>query len=312
MKRRFSLWSLAIALVIASAIFAPGMSPPVYTDKITGPASSTDNAIVRYDGTTGKLAQDSPYSTIADDGTAVFDTSSRIVDTLLFTMSNNSVPLFGVLAASGFGAIANLVGDATDKDAFYLATPVDATGAAGALYGIIGTGAITIELDMGANAAKIENTYPAPLLIDNQGGLIQVESARNILLDMPDAAGVRKVSFRDSTDTQVATVDSNGNIVKDGALFLNPTTQTTTPYLATANDDVILMNVAGVSVVNLPTAAGINGRVYIIKRLSGVGANTVTIIPNGIETIDGVASKSLFTVNESLRIMSDGTNWLVI
>jgi hypothetical protein len=42
---------------------------------VVGPASSTDNAIVRFDGTTGKLVQDSAI-TIADDGTTVLSTNS--------------------------------------------------------------------------------------------------------------------------------------------------------------------------------------------------------------------------------------------
>lgn len=36
---------------------------------VVGPSSSTDNALVRYDGTTGKLIQDNTSWTLADDGT---------------------------------------------------------------------------------------------------------------------------------------------------------------------------------------------------------------------------------------------------
>lgn len=35
---------------------------------VVGPASATDKAIARYDGTTGKLIQDSPYSIVQDGG----------------------------------------------------------------------------------------------------------------------------------------------------------------------------------------------------------------------------------------------------
>ena len=42
---------------------------------VVGPASATDNAIARFDGTTGKLIQNSAV-TIADDGTTVISTSS--------------------------------------------------------------------------------------------------------------------------------------------------------------------------------------------------------------------------------------------
>lgn len=42
---------------------------------VVGPASATDNAIVRFDGTTGKLIQDS-FVTIADDGTTIISVNS--------------------------------------------------------------------------------------------------------------------------------------------------------------------------------------------------------------------------------------------
>jgi hypothetical protein len=45
------------------------------TGDVVGPASSTDNAIVRFDGTTGKLVQNSAV-TIADDGATVIDSNS--------------------------------------------------------------------------------------------------------------------------------------------------------------------------------------------------------------------------------------------
>jgi hypothetical protein len=39
---------------------------------LVGPASSTDNAFTRFDGTTGKLVQNSTSATLSDDGTAFF------------------------------------------------------------------------------------------------------------------------------------------------------------------------------------------------------------------------------------------------
>ncbi len=50
------------------------------SDLVKGPASSTDNAITRFDGTTGKLVQDSP-ATLDDDGNiaGLKDTSTKTV-----------------------------------------------------------------------------------------------------------------------------------------------------------------------------------------------------------------------------------------
>jgi len=42
---------------------------------VVGPASSTDNAIARFDGTTGKLVQNSQYAIVDDNGAATFGDS---------------------------------------------------------------------------------------------------------------------------------------------------------------------------------------------------------------------------------------------
>jgi hypothetical protein len=94
--------------------------------------------------------------------------------------------------------------------------------------------------------------------------------------------------------------------------FRNYNARIATPYTAAASDDVITMNVAGASVVNLPTAVGIAGKVYCIKRLSAAGPNAVAVTPNGLETIDGAASVSLNAFGQSVSILSDGANWLIL
>ena len=48
------------------------LSVPVNPNVVSGPASATDNALVRFDGTTGKLIQNSTAATIDDSGNADF------------------------------------------------------------------------------------------------------------------------------------------------------------------------------------------------------------------------------------------------
>jgi hypothetical protein len=59
--------------------------------------------------------------------------------------------------------------------------------------------------------------------------------------------------------------------------------------------------------VSLPTASGISGQEYIIKN-SGTG--TITVDPDGAQTIDGAATVTL-TQWESVTIVSTGTNWII-
>lgn len=79
-----------------------------------------------------------------------------------------------------------------------------------------------------------------------------------------------------------------------------------------ALETVIPCNAAGGAfAINLPTAVGIKGRVYIIKKVDATG-NAVNVTPNGAETIDGAAPYVLNVQWQVVRIISDGANWLVI
>jgi hypothetical protein len=75
-------------------------------------------------------------------------------------------------------------------------------------------------------------------------------------------------------------------------------------------DDVyqIINCTANTFTVTLPTAIGIGGREYTIKNS---GSGVITVDGDGAETIDGSATRTL-NQYDSLTIVSDGTNWIVI
>lgn len=77
-------------------------------------------------------------------------------------------------------------------------------------------------------------------------------------------------------------------------------------------DDVILADAtAGPLTATLPDPTLTTGRVFTVKKID-VTVNTVTISPFAAETIDGMASASTSSPNESIRFLSDGTDWWVI
>jgi hypothetical protein len=84
------------------------------------------------------------------------------------------------------------------------------------------------------------------------------------------------------------------------------TAQTTT-YTALASDYVIHCT-SGTFTVNLPTAVGVQGKVYIVKNS---GSGLITIDPNGTQTIDGALTYKIGG-NESLKLMSTGANWITL
>lgn len=93
-------------------------------------------------------------------------------------------------------------------------------------------------------------------------------------------------------------------------------TVTATPYTATLGDYMIVVNINGASVVNLPTASAANaGRVYIVKQVASASAavtvKTVTSTIDGTAGATGVLVKAA-NANGALQFLSDGTNYLIV
>lgn len=102
-----------------------------------------------------------------------------------------------------------------------------------------------------------------------------------------------------------------GSIIDAGS-FSAKVTSTTTALTLTSSHYTVLCNASGGTfTITLPTAVGISGRIYNIKKIDSTG-NAVTIDGNAAETIDGDTTKSLNLQNESITIQCDGSNWYII
>lgn len=87
---------------------------------------------------------------------------------------------------------------------------------------------------------------------------------------------------------------------------------TTTPYTATSSDFLIPVDAtSAAATVNLPTAVGIKGRLYAVKKTDS-SANSVTVDGSGSETIDGLTTAVLYVQNHAVLLQSDGANWQVL
>lgn len=73
--------------------------------------------------------------------------------------------------------------------------------------------------------------------------------------------------------------------------------------------DHIIDCTSGTFNVTLPTAVNITGRTYIIKN-SGTGI--ITILTSSSQTIDGATTLVLGVRYESVTLVSDGANWIII
>jgi hypothetical protein len=88
-----------------------------------------------------------------------------------------------------------------------------------------------------------------------------------------------------------------------------PLTNQTSNYTADATTDCVVNCTSGTFTVTLPTAVGIEGQYFIVKN-SGTGV--ITIDGDGAETIDGAANKTLSVQYESMTVVSNGANWIIV
>ena len=83
-------------------------------------------------------------------------------------------------------------------------------------------------------------------------------------------------------------------------------------YTQLESEEIITVDATlAASTINLLTAANRTGQQIIIKKID-VSANTVTIDPSGAQTIDGSATNVLSSQYDSITLVSDGTNWIIV
>lgn len=75
------------------------------------------------------------------------------------------------------------------------------------------------------------------------------------------------------------------------------------------NTDCVVNCTSGSFTVTLPTAVGIEGQYFVIKN---TGTGVITVEGDGSETLDGLANKILAVQNESITVISDGSNWIIV
>lgn len=99
----------------------------------------------------------------------------------------------------------------------------------------------------------------------------------------------------------------NGNISSNQGYFTGYVAKTAN-YTITTLDSTIDCT-SGTFTVTLPTAVGVTGRIYNIKN---TGTGTITVEGNGSEKIDGGLTAVLSNRYESIKLQSNGSNWIII
>lgn len=196
---------------------------------VVGPASSTDNAIVRFDSTTGKLIQNSVV-TIADTtgnmaGVGTLNTHTIPAGTSTLAILTNKLSDF---AATTSAELATVISDETGSGALVFAnSPTLVTPALGTPSALVGTnitgtgasftagsvtgftpasGSLTLS---GADALTLTTTAATDVTLPTTGTLITNTVAT--LNSLASATALAWTSMTTGTDGEIPTFDASGN-----------------------------------------------------------------------------------------------------
>jgi hypothetical protein len=121
------------------------------------------------------------------------------------------------------------------------------------------------------------------------------------------------IVFQDFTfDGGDITIDGELVVLGGDEVDVRPLVSKTTTYTATTANEYILCDASGGAfTVTLPTAVGINGKLFTIKKTDSSG-NAVTVDADGTETIDGALTKLISAPYDAMKIISDNSNWHIV
>lgn len=271
---------------------------------VVGPASSTNNAVARFDGTTGKLLKDSANGpTVTDAGNLGIGTTNPTA---------NIVPTSTrILDISGTGLPSVVLHDTDTTQESSLATSgtglfVDVAGAAAAANNFVQFRTGVDDSDFAVvNRLKIANDRV--LLntnLDLDGHILLVDEDGDTRIDA-QADDVMAFTAGGGLKARITSV----GLLLDSSLVV-ARTPTAASVGSSAESIIGVTDTGAPRTVTLASAETDSGKIIIVKDESGgAGTNNITVATEGAETIDGAATAVISTNFGVLRIYSDGTDW---
>lgn len=192
-------------------------------------------------------------------------------------------------------------------------------------YSFAGSSALTIAATVAIHGAPIAHT--SAVVTASIGLYIEGETDVTDAGTVADSYGLYCVASAGATRNHAArfvghviasTLVVNGNTAAPDSTFkvsgsaaFSAGTTSVDLTLDDTNHTVLVNASTGNRVMTLPASASCINRRFEIKKTDNT-ANTVTITPDGSETIDGAATFVLNTQYQSVTIVNNGFNWFVV
>ncbi|HLP82630.1 MAG TPA: hypothetical protein VK141_11690, partial [Nitrosomonas sp.] len=142
-------------------------------------------------------------------------------------------------------------------------------------------------------------------------GIISVSTSSGGTMHLRSANVATQLFLNSNGNVGVGTTSPNSTLQVGGS-FSTAIGIKAANYTLTSSDNVILASAAsGAVTMTLPTAVGVTGRTYTIKKTDS-SANAVTIATTSSQTIDGVSTTNLVSQYQYATLISDGSNWNIV
>lgn len=164
-----------------------------------------------------------------------------------------------------------------------------------------------------ADATSAPFTLTLPSAAANSGKAIYI-----VKIDSTNNAVTISGTVDSTTNPKLVAYAQSVHYLSDGASWRSirgqpsGVTSVTTTYTVLPSDRQLILSGASFT-ITLPTAVGITGKEYMLLHNDSSLTNVYTINTTSGQTVGGVASGSyaLYTNQEKLSIVSDGSNWQI-
>lgn len=142
-------------------------------------------------------------------------------------------------------------------------------------------------------------------------------SARGVVTTAAQTFGGNK-TFQDSVAAAATmkvggTGNANSTVQVAGSISMAIRTITANTTVDATDNTVLVNTTSSALTITLPSASGISGRIYTIKKIGSGGIDReLTINPAGSSTIDGGSTYIIYNDYTYVTLQTDGTNWYII